>query len=174
LRRVGLAVQLLGCAAAVLVISLVVRGDTSRSAIAASTAVLATAVVSLAGLQGLWPTAKQHFEVAKQQRGLSDYEVTVAGGRALGVNADFVEWAVGQTAPTDRWVLASKDATVMQWLSYRMLPRLATRKPRKGTVIVFYGTTPEKAGYAMSQLSDLRSYQPTFSIARLNAPRGAK
>jgi hypothetical protein len=174
LRRVGLAVQLLGCAAAVLLISLIVRGDTSRSSVAASTAVLATVVVSLVGLQGLWPTAKQHLTVAKQQRRISHYEVTVAGGRALGVNADFVEWAVGQTALTDRWVLASKDATVMQWLSYRMLPRLATQKPQKGTVIVFYGTTPQKAGYAMSQLTDMRSYQPTFSIARLKDPRGTR
>jgi hypothetical protein len=52
---VTLAIQLLGCAGAVLIIAMLVRGDTSRPAIAASTAVVATIVVALIGLQKLWP-----------------------------------------------------------------------------------------------------------------------
>jgi hypothetical protein len=62
----------------------------------------------------------------------------------------------------------------MQWLSYRMLPRLAVEKPQKGTWLIFYNTTPRKAGFRRSQISDLRIYQPNFSIARLEDPGGAK
>jgi hypothetical protein len=171
---VNLAVPLLGCAGAVLIISMFMPGATKRSTIAVSTALVATVVVSLLGLQGLWPTARKHVDAAKEQRKLSSQEANKAGGRAIGVNADFVDWAVAATPPTDRFFLVPANDTVQQWLSYRMLPRLAVKRPQKGTWLVFYDTTPEKAGYPKSQLSDLRSYQPSFSLARLEVPRAPK
>jgi hypothetical protein len=166
----SLAVQLLGCAGAAVVIALLVHGDTTRNTVAVSTAVLGAVVVSLLGLQGLWPTAKRHLETAKQQRELAPAAVRMGGGRQIGVNADFVEWAAAQTRPRDRFYLLPRNDSVMQWLSYRMLPRLADARPQKGTVLVFYNTTPRKQGYRPSDLTDLRTFQPRFSIARLKEP----
>jgi hypothetical protein len=168
---VTLAVQLLGCAGGVLVIALLMRGEVSRNTVALSTAVLGAIVVSLLGLQGLWPTAKKHLDVAEQQRALSPLEVRAGGGRQIGVNADFVEWATAQTGRNDRFYLLPPNDTVMQWLSYRMLPRLAAPRPGTGTVVVFYDTTPRKQGYRRSNLTDVREFQPRFSIARVKEPK---
>lgn len=166
-----LAIQLLGCVGAVLVIALLVRGDTNRPTIAVSTAVLATVVVSLVGLQGLWPTAQKHLAAAKAQRNLTPVDIATGGGRTAGINADFVEWAAGQTAGAKTYTLVPFDPTVHQWISYRMLPRLERRHAAKGDWLVFYNTTPARAGYRRSQLSDIRIYQPKFSVARLEVAR---
>jgi hypothetical protein len=96
----------------------------------------------------------------------------MAGGQVIGVNAPFVEWAVQQTSTRDNWYLVGRDPTVMQWLSYRMLPRLAVERPQKGTWLVFYDQTPRKAGYRRAQLDDLRKYAPGFEIARLGTTTG--
>jgi hypothetical protein len=170
---VTLAIQLVALAGAIVVVAALLRGDASRRTIAASTAAVATVVVGALGLQPLWPTARKHVEVAKGQRALPPLEVAAGGGRAIGVNADFVEWARNQVTGGDRFYLVPSDDTVMQWLSYRMLPRLAAERPQRGTVLVFYDTTPEKAGYAKSALSDVRMYQPKFSTARLETPKGS-
>jgi hypothetical protein len=167
----SLVIQLLGCAGAAVVIALLVHGDATRSTVAVSTAVLGAVVVSLLGLQGLWPTAKRHIDTAAQQRRLTPAQVRMGGGRQIGLNADFVEWAATQAQPRDRFYLLPRNDTVMQWLSYRMLPRLADGRPRKGTVLVFYNTTPRKQGYGRSNLTDVRIFQPRFSIARVKEPK---
>ena len=169
-----LAIQLLCCVGAVVIVAMLVRGDTSKPAIAVSAAVLATVVVGLLGVQGLWPNVQKQRAAAKGQQAITPAAAAMAGGRAIGLNADFVEWATTQTKTSDKWFLAPPEPTVMQWLSYRMLPRLAVEKPQKGTWLIFYNTTPRKAGYRRSQISDLRTYQPNFSIARLENPGGAK
>jgi hypothetical protein len=172
---VTLAIQLFGCAGAVLIIAMLVRGDTSRPAIAASTAVVATIVVALIGLEKLWPNVVQQRQGAKGQQGLTAADAAKAGGRAQNINADFVEWAVTKIPnPADRWFLVPAEPTVQQWVSYRMLPRLTSVQPAKGTWLVFYNTTVRKAGYRRSQLSDLETFQPGFAIARLERPGGAK
>ena len=167
----SLVIQLLGCAGAAVVIALLVHGDATRNTIAVSTAVLGAVVVSLLGLQGLWPTAKRHLDAAKQQRELAPEQVRMGGGRQIGVNADFVEWAAAQTRPRERFYLLPRNDTVMQWLSYRMLPRLADASPQKGTLLVFYDTTPRKQGYRRSNLTDVRTFQPGYSVARVKEPK---
>jgi hypothetical protein len=171
---VTLDLQLLGCVGAVVLIGLLVHGDTSRRTIAVSAAGLAAVVVALVGIQGLWTTAQTQRALAKSQRRQTEAQVNTAGGRAIGVNADFVEWIVTQAGPHDSWYLVGQDPTVIQWLSYRMMPRLTAERPQKGTWLVFYNTTPRKAGYRRAQLSDLRKYQPRYEIARLKDAGGAK
>jgi hypothetical protein len=50
---VTLAIQLLGCVGAAVVIALLVRGDASRRTVAVSAAGLAAVVVALLGIEGL-------------------------------------------------------------------------------------------------------------------------
>jgi hypothetical protein len=169
-----LVIQLLCCAGAVAIIATLVNGDRSRPALAVSAALLATAVVALLGVQSLWPNVQKQRVAAKGQQGLTTAAANTAGGRAAGLNADFIEWAVGQTKTSDTWFLEPPEPTVMQWLSYRMLPRLALETPRKGTWLIFYNSSPAKVGLHKSQLSDVRTYQPQFSIARLEQPGGTK
>jgi hypothetical protein len=170
---VSLIIQLLGCIGAAGLIAVLVHGDTRRRTVAASAAALGVVVVALFGMQGLWSTAQQQRALAKGQRQLTEAQANTAGGRAIGVNADFVEWVTTQTGAKDTWYLVPQDGTVIQWLSYRMLPRLTVDQPRKGTWLVFYNTTPHKAGYRRAQLSDVRRYQPGFEIARFAGPGGA-
>ena len=169
-----LAIQLIGCVGAVFLVALLLHGDTSRRTLAVSAAGLASVVVALLGIQGLWSTAQQQRAVAKGQQQLTAAQANTQGALAIGVNADFVEWVAGQTGRRDSWYLVGQDPTVIQWLSYRMLPRLTLERPRKGTWLVFYNTTPRKAGYRRTQLTDLRTYQAGFAIARLNEAGGAK
>jgi hypothetical protein len=171
---VTLAVQLVGCIGAVVVIALVMHGDASRRTIAASAAAVATIVVALLGAQGLVPDAQKVRAVAKGQQALTPLAVNSAGGRGIGLNADFVEWAAAQAPTSQRWYLVPPEPTVMQWVSYRMLPRLAVEHPQKGTFLIFYNTTPRKAGYRASQLADLTTFQPHYSVARLVAAGGSK
>jgi hypothetical protein len=172
---VTLAIQLLGCFGAVLIIALLVHGDTSRPALGASAAVLATIVVSLLGIQKLWPNLQTQRVAAKGQQGFTFDTANTAGGRALNLNADFVEWARTQsTSNKDTFYVLPPEPTIVQWMSYRMLPRLTLSKPKKGTWLVFYNTTPRKAGYQRSQITDLRTYQPGFAMARLVQPEGSK
>ena len=169
-----LAIQVASVAGAVLIIALLVRGDTSRSAIAVSAAVVATIVVALIGIDKLWPNVQQQRLAAKGQQGLSAADASKAGGRAQNFNADFVEWAVANTKPTDSFYLLPPNPVVIQWVSYRMLPRLTPVKPQKGTWLVLYDTTLRKAGYRRSQVSELKTFQPGYAIARLEQPGGTK
>jgi hypothetical protein len=163
---VSLIIQLLACIGAAVLITVLVHGETTRRTFALSATALAAIVVSLHGIQGLWATAQQDRAFARGQQQLTAAQANTAGGRAIGVNADFVEWVTTQTGEHDPWVVLPQDTSVVQWMSYRMLPRLMVQRPTRGTWLVFYNTTPRKSGYRRAQLADIRRYQPGFEIAR--------
>jgi hypothetical protein len=171
---VSLIIQLLGCVGAALLITALVHGATNRRTFALSATALAAIVVSLHGLQGLWTTAQQDRALAKGQRQLTAAQANTAGGRSLGVNADFVEWVASQTGGRDGWYLVPQDTTVLQWMSYRMMPRLMVDRPQRGTWLVFYNTTPRKHGFRGSQLRDTRRFGPGYEIARFTGTGGIK
>jgi hypothetical protein len=171
---VSLIIQLLGCVGAALIIATLTHGATTRRTFALSATALAAIVVSLHGLQGLWSTAQQDRALAKGQQLLTAAQANTAGGRALNVNADFVEWMTTQTGARDPWYLVGQDPTVIQWMSYRMMPRLMVESPRRGTWLVFYGTTPHKSGFRRTQLRDTRRFAPGFEIARFTGTGGTK
>jgi hypothetical protein len=171
---VSLIIQLLGCVGGALLITALVHGTTNRRTFALSATALAAIVVSLHGLQGLWTTVQQDRALAKGQRQLTAAAANTAGGRALGVNADFVEWVASQTGGRDRFYLVPQDTTVLQWMSYRMMPRLMVERPRRGTWLVFYNTTPRKSGFRRVQLRDTRRFAPGFEIARFTGTGATK
>jgi hypothetical protein len=169
---VTLAIQLLACVGAVALIALLLRGDTSRRTMAASAAGVAVVVVSLLGVQSVWTNARSQRATGKAQRALTTAQANMAGGQAIGVNAPFVEWTVRQASSRDNFYLVGQDPTVIQWLSYRMLPHLAVERPQKGTWLVFYGQTPRQAGYKRAQLDDVRTFAPGFEMARFATTGG--
>jgi hypothetical protein len=163
----SLLVQLLACAGAVAVVAMLVHGQVKSTTIAASTAAVAAVVVALLGAQGLWATGKLHYDNAKLQRDYPSTQLHAGGATAIGVNGGFVDFALGQIKPSDRFYILPKNNTVQQWLGYLALPRLAAVRRRDANVLVFYNTTPRKQGFRKGQLTGLHTYQPRFSVARL-------
>ena len=167
----SLVIQLLACLGAVVVVAMLVHGEVKRSTVAASTAAVATVVVALLGAQGLWATANTHIQNGKQQRQIPHVQLPLGGASAVGVNGGFVEFAVGRLRPKDTFFILPANPTVQQWLGYRALPQLAATRRDRANVLVFYNTTPRKEGYRKGQLTDVRTYQPNYIVARLAHPR---
>lgn len=164
--------QVVGVLGAVALIALLVHGNASRTTIARSTAALAAVVVGLLGLQGLWPAAKTANANAKAQRALTPAQITAGSEAGIGVNGPFIDWALAQMGPGDeKFFVAGPNASAAQaFMGYKALPRLMAKGARNATWVVFYETTPHKAGFRRAELARYVKYQPTFSIAKLKAP----
>jgi hypothetical protein len=169
---VTLLTQVVGVLGAVALIALLVHGTASRTTIASSTAALAAVVVGLLGLQGLWPAAKTANANAKAQRALTPAQITAGSEAGIGVNGPFIDWALAQMGPgNDRFFVAGPNVSAAQaFIGYKALPRLMAKGPRDATWVVFYETTPHKAGFRRAELARFVKYQPTFSVAKLKAP----
>ena len=166
--------QVAGVLGAVALIALLVHGNASRTTIARSTAALAAVVVGLLGLQGLWPSAKLATTNAKAQRALTPAQITAGSEAGIGINGPFIEWALAQMG-TDRepfFVAGPNVSAAQAFMGYKALPRLMAKGARQTTWVVFYGTTPQKVGFRRAELARVKTYQPTYSIARLKAPVG--
>jgi hypothetical protein len=168
---VTLLVQVVGVLGAVVLVALLVHGNASKTTIASSTAAVAAVVVALLGLQGLWPAAKTARASAKAQRALTADQITAGTEAGIGVNGPFIDWALQQMGPGDAtYILAGPDVSAAQaFMGYKALPRLLARGRQDATWVVFYGTTPHKAGYRRAQLASYVKYQPTYGIAKLKA-----
>jgi hypothetical protein len=71
----------------------------------------------------------------------------------------------------DQFFVAGPAASAAQaFMGYKALPRLMAPRARAATWVVFYDTTPHKAGFRRAELANFVKYQPTFSIAKLKAP----
>jgi hypothetical protein len=169
---VTLLVQVAGVLGAVALIALLVHGNASRPTIAASTAALAAVVVGLLGLQGLWPAAKAANANANAQRALTPAQITAGSEAGIGVNGPFIDWAIAQMGGgSDTFFVAGPNVSAAQaFMGYKALPRLMAKRARAATWVVFYETTPHKAGFRRADLAQYVKYQPTYSIAKLKAP----
>lgn len=167
--------QVVGVLGAVALIALLVHGNASKATIARSTAALAAVVVALLGLQGLWPAAKTARASAKAQRALTPAQITAGTEAGIGVNGPFIDWALAQMgAGSESFFLAGPDTSAAQaFMGYKALPRLMAKGRQDATWIVFYGTTPHKAGFRRAQLATHVKFpgQPGFSIGRVKAVR---
>ena len=163
----SLVVQLLGCVGAIALVAMLVHGGLTRSTVAASTAAVATIVVALLGVQGMWETGKRHVEVGKEQRKYPPAQLHAGGATAIGVNGGFVDFALAHIRADDSFYILPKNDTVQQWLGFLALPRLAAVRRQEASVLVFYNTTPRKQGFRNGQLTDLKTYEPKFSVARV-------
>jgi hypothetical protein len=170
---VTLLTQVVGVLGAVTLIAVLVHGKASKATIASSTAALAAVVVALLGLQGLWPAAKLARANAKAQQALTPAAITAGSEQGIGVNGPFIDWALGQMgAGSEPFFIAGPDTSAAQaFMGYKALPRLLAKSAGEATWVVFYGTTPHKAGFRRAQLATHVTYQPTFSIAKLKAAR---
>jgi hypothetical protein len=102
------------------------------------------------------------------ERRLSAHDRATAGGRAVGVNADFVEWVRARSGPRATYWLAQAaaraDAAVEQWVTYRMLPRRLAPSPADAAFLVWYGqpgSRPDVAGFGRPVV-----YAPGLMLAR--------
>lgn len=167
-----LATQLIGVLGAVALIALLVQGTLTRRTFAASTAALAAVVVTLLGVQGLWPAAKLALANAKAQRALTPAQISAGASAGIGINGGFVDWGVGQMGPgREPFYVIGSNPTAAQYMANSALPRLMAKRAQDATWLVFYDTTPRKAGYRRAQFATYTKFQPTFSIARLRSPK---
>ena len=70
--------------------------------------------------------------------------------------------AEGKPIPPEEYQLLSKMVELVE--------KRVAKGRQDATWVVFYGTTPHKAGFRRAQLAKYVKYQPTYSIAKLKAP----
>jgi hypothetical protein len=118
---------------------------------------------------------------------LTATEATNQVGARLGVNDAFVQWVTDLLGSRDTYYLvmttAPEAGAFPQWITYRLLPNLATGIEGQlgdGTIrpasladaksadsIVFYGVNPRKwTGARLLRDRRLRTFAPGFSVAR--------
>jgi hypothetical protein len=163
----SLVVQVLACAGAVGLLAILVHGGLTRTSVAASTAAVATVVVTLLGAQGLWETGKRHIDVGNEQRNLPPAQLHAGGATAIGVDGGFVDFALAQVRPDDSFYILPKNDTVQQWAGFLALPRLAAVRREDADVLIFYNTTPRRQGLSQDQLTAVKTYRPKFVVARV-------
>jgi hypothetical protein len=79
----------------------------------------------------------------------------------------FVDWA-RQQLPRDATyhMFSTGPLELYQWTTYRLLPRVET-PAGDAEWLVFAGTDPEQAGIRSVRLTDQHTFEPGFSIARV-------
>jgi hypothetical protein len=142
----------------------------------------AAVVVAAAGVVGsalaLAVVEKRLWGQRTRAQGLSAVEHATQGGKSIGVNVGFVEWARRVIPPEDsfhllisrggRWNEAHGGRplreAVYQWSTYRLHPRAARQE--KAEWIVFYGVRPRDAGYRRSFFDRLRFFRDDYAVGR--------
>jgi hypothetical protein len=165
----SLLLQVLGGVLAATLVVVVIGERPSRVLVARAIGVIAVAVLAVAGLASLWPTANGELHARSVERKLTREQKDLQGATAAGLNTAFVEWLAGRIGPRESFALANYNPTAMQWISYRLLPRwLGDRQ--HADWLIFYGSNPKAAGYKAADLTDVRTFAPDFSIARQRSP----
>jgi hypothetical protein len=162
----GLLLQLLGGVLAATLVVVVLGERPSRVVMARAIGVIAIGVLAVAGLASLWPSAKGQLQSRSVERKLSPAQKDLQGATVAGVNTAFVEWLAGTIGPRETFALANNNPTALQWISYRLQPRWLADSPQHADWLIFYGSNPKAAGYRSADLTDVRTFQPDFSIAR--------
>jgi hypothetical protein len=120
--------------------------------------------------------------------GLSESEGIDQVGARLGVNVPFVNRIRERVEPGERYYLViTKEpsaAAFPQWITYRLLPRLATGieghrgdgriEPGSRTAaseadwVIYYGVDPRRSRTARSGAGAVETFEPKFHLARVS------
>lgn len=157
--------QVLGVAGAGIAISVLWRrSGASIPAVAVGilAAVLATTLV--------WPNAWRSGDQISQMRSdtprIDRFQADLHGGRALGVNVDFLVWAADRIPPEATFaVLPPATDAVYQWATYQLFPRRYAPE-ESADYILFYGIKPTRSEYDRDEFGSPVSYGPGLGIVR--------
>lgn len=157
--------QVLGVAGAGIAISVLWRrSGASIPAVAVGilAAVLATTLV--------WPNAWRSGDQISQMRSdtprIDRFQADLHGGRALGVNVDFLVWAADRIPPEATFaVLPPATDAVYQWATYQLFPRRYAPE-ESADYILFYGIKPTQSEYDRAEFGRPVSYGPGLGIVR--------
>jgi hypothetical protein len=117
---------------------------------------------------------------------LTPTEATNQVGARMGVNTPFIQWVKDQLRPGNSYYLvmttASEAAAFPQWITYRLLPNLATGiegQLGNGTIrqgspsavskadwVIFYDVDPSKWRTGGGKQGDVKRVSPTFGLLR--------
>ena len=118
-----------------------------------------------------WSTTTNLRDRYRANEGLSSQAATTAGGRHVGVQADFVEWARAQLRDGDSYYLMPSGhekagEASYQWTTFRLLPHVSVPTQGEADVLVFYGVRPGATDYPREEFESPVRFSKDFGIAR--------
>lgn len=143
------------------------------AAIARSIGVLAMALGYIAFWGHVWQTGDSFWSQRAQWEATPRAQAELAGGQLVlpGVSTGFAEWIRPRLKPGDRFYIdpgsAPRNEAVYQWLTFRLLPNLATENPQQADWLIFHGMSPEESKISGSSAGIVQQYAPGYSILRV-------
>lgn len=141
-------------------------GRIGRDRFRRSTVALSVLVLALLVAVSLWPTAAGLLRERSRDAALSEEQIELTGGEAAGVNVDFVEWIRPQLGLGDTFHVPDEDPIAYQWITYRLLPHLATNSEEGADWLVFHGSDSSEIGEEREAFGPPREFAPGFAIRR--------
>jgi hypothetical protein len=135
---------------------------------------VATALGVLAVALGYVAFASHAFSIGKVFDSQRAYWATLTPAQeelagTPGIPGAFVEWIRGRIRPHETFYIVPSPTTndaITQWYTYRLLPNLEVDHPRNADLLIFFGTTPKRSGYASLVSGPVQRFDKTSSIAR--------
>jgi hypothetical protein len=170
---VVLLLQVVAVLVAGAVLATVAAAGITRGRLVTSLTVLAIALGYLAFGSRVWAVGKLFATQHKAWAAFDPGQASLAA-EPPSVDRGFPDWIHQRLHKGDTFLIvppASGDPSILQWLTYRLLPNLAVEHVNRADVLIFYGTTPRKSGYSRYVAGVAEQYGPNLSIARTrNAP----
>jgi hypothetical protein len=163
-----LLLQVVAALVAGAVLATVSTGTVGRTRLAASLTVLAIALGYLGFGSRVWAVGKL-FSTQYHTWAAFDPGQASLASEPPSVDRGFPDWIRQRLRPGDTFFIvppASGDPSILQWLTYRLLPNLAVEHVQRADVMIFYGTTPRKSGFSRYVAGVAEQYGPNLSIAR--------
>ena len=168
MRLITLVIAMLGAAA---LLAGLLGGRLTRAHFERGLMLTAVALALVLVGNNAWSTSTHLLDVREANAKLTGQAATTAGGRHIGVQADFVEWARSHLRPGDSYYLmpsgyAKAGEGSYQWTTFRLLPHVSTTRQEEADVLVFYGVRPRATGYDRGDFEAPVLFSPEFAIAR--------
>ena len=145
------------------------RSKPSPTAVARAIAIFALAFGYLAFWGKVWHTSGSFLSERSRSGKLTPHQAVDAGAPP-GVQGHFAEWIRSRLEPGQRFYLVqlpTRDDSVYQWFTYRLLPNLETERPQRADWLIFYRTSPRASGYVHLIKGVAAQYAPGYSIAKV-------
>jgi hypothetical protein len=169
---VGLLLQVLGVIAASLVVSAVAPGRFAGRFDPRAVAVVAAIAGTLLFWGNVWGNGKDFIDQRRDLADASQFDATVAIGRANGENVRFLEWAKGRMAPGDTFAILPADLSKRVdefipygWATFQLSPHRSVAES-EADWLVFYGVSPKSVSYDMRTFLTPQRYERRYALAR--------
>jgi hypothetical protein len=178
LRAVGLLLQVLGVIAVSVAVPALAAGRFSPRLDRRAVALVAGVVATLLFWANVGGDGKHFADERADLAGASQFDATVAIGRADGQNVRFLGWANDRMGPGDTFAILPADLSrrvdrfiPYGWSTFQLSPHRSVAQS-DADWLVFYGVSPDMATYDRSRFEAPLRYGRLYAIARRRSDAG--